>query len=46
MRNHFEGATPEKLAKALLKPKPRQKTPRKRKYLWPRTVAVKAKGAK
>ncbi len=42
MRNPFEGATPEKLAKALLRPKPRPKAPRKRKYLWPRMDEAKA----
>ena len=46
MRNHFEGATPEKLAKALLKPRPRPKSPRKRKHLWPRTATVKAAESK
>lgn len=41
MKNHFEGATPEALAKALLRPtKKITKTPRKRKHLWPRRTKV------
>lgn len=41
MKNHFEAATPESLATALLKPEKKlAETPRMRKLLWPRRIKV------